>query len=493
MECVHDDKLFSMCMQMGDSKPLTASDIFSFVTSPFLLYCNHFVDQSEMDPVDEYQAQLSEQGVRHETAVVTDRYPDAELLPPMKPEDGFKHGLESMMNGVGAMSGCPLYYLPDGMRGKADVLERVDGRSRFGSHHYVVKEIKLARNIKKHHILQAAFYNKMLGKIQAYTPDTFYVINMDSEEFPFEYAEYADELDDAIRGIHNILDGHVPSATYGDCPYPWSTYGNKIAVEAKDVSLIGGLGAAKKRLLNNAGIRTVDDLASYAEAELVKIPRVGKKTAQTYLLAARAMQSGQAVRKPTKETMLPNPRTEIFLDLEGLDGVSTDDEQTDYLIGILVRHDGTEEYISFVAHDHKQEKKMLDSFLEFMKKQSDYVIYHWHHYERTHLSKMMEKYGIRPDVADMVLSPNVLFDLHKIATGMFAFPVPGTGLKSVAKWMGFKWQHSDVGALSSVNLYQRYVMDPKANRDMLDRVLDYNRDDCVATAVVKDWIVENER
>lgn len=487
---MYRDELFAECMQRGKARPLTASDIFSFATSPFLLYCRYFADESERDPVDEYQTQLSERGVRHEAEVVAENYPDAEPLPPMSPEDGFVHGLESMMSGAAVITGCPLYYLPDGMYGKADVLERAGGRSRFGTHHYTIKEIKLARNIKRRHVLQAAFYNRMIGRIQAYTPETFHVINMDHEEIPFEYARYEDELEETIHGIHGILDGQIPSATYGACPYPWSTYGNKMAIEADDVSLIAGLGAGRKKLLNSIGIRTVGDLTSCTEAELVRIPRVGSKTAQSYLLAARAIRSGRAVRKPTRRIAFPARRTEMFLDLEGLDGIDSTDEQTDYLIGVLVRHEDTEEYVSFVAHDNTQERRMLDDFLKFVEKQSDYAIYHWHHYERTHLSKMIKKYDVRPDMAAMVLSPDVLFDLHRIANGMFAFPVPGTGLKPIARWMGFEWQHSDVGALSSIGLYRRYVEDPDANRDMLERVLDYNRDDCVATARIKDWIVD---
>ncbi len=45
--------------------------------------------------------------------------------------------------------------------------------------------------------------------------------------------------------------------------------------------------------------------------------------------------------------------------------------------------------------------------------------------------------------------------------------------------------------MSSINLYQKYLDDPKLNRDGLDLILDYNRDDCVATRVVKDWLCKS--
>ena len=62
-------------------------------------------------------------------------------------------------------------------------------------------------------------------------------------------------------------------------------------------------------------------------------------------------------------------------------------------------------------------------------------------------------------------------------------------VKDIAKWMAFKWRHDDVGAMSSVVLCLRYLEDPEAGRDGMQLVLDYNGDDCVATRVIKDWLV----
>ena len=44
----------------------------------------------------------------------------------------------------------------------------------------------------------------------------------------------------------------------------------------------------------------------------------------------------------------------------------------------------------FVAKDIAEES-MVKEFVEFLRKQKDYVLYHWAPYEKTHMSKMMEK------------------------------------------------------------------------------------------------------
>ena len=492
------DGLFEKCMNKETEHVIVATDVGSYSVSPFALYCKHFVDDVEQDPADPYMVQLAEHGNQHEHEVHEQQYPEAKPVEFETPEGGFKYGISGMTAGMETLLGCPLFFLPMGIRGNPDVLQKVDGKSDLGPYHYVVKEIKLAKNLKKSHILQAACYNLMVGKIQGHVPETFYLINMDQEEFRFEFADYEDELMSAIGGINAILDGSVPSPVYGSCPYPWKTYCDRKAMESRDISLVSGIGPEKRKALEMRGLTTIDGLAGCSIPDLTAMKGIGNKTAMGYIISAKSMVSGKPVRKSHDRLVLPNAKTEIFLDLEGLDmlnaigGNENRKPQTDYLIGVLVRSSGSERYIGFVAHDADSEEKMLREFLDFVKLQKDYAIYHWHHYERTHLSKMMELYGIEGGVRDLVLSESVMFDLHRISTALYAFPVPGTSIKTIAKWMGFEWKHQDVGAMSSIILYQQYARSNKANRDKLEMVLDYNRDDCKATAIIKDWLVRQE-
>ena len=113
-------------------------------------------------------------------------------------------------------------------------------------------------------------------------------------------------------------------------------------------------------------------------------------------------------------------------------------------------------------------------------------MYHWHHYERTHLRSMMERYGME---AYGLLEPDVMFDLYTISTDAFAFPTYKSTIKDVAKWLGFRWRHDNVGATSAIELYLKYAEDPESNREEMQLVLDYNEDDCITTRIIKDWLV----
>ena len=279
--------LFDTCMEEKTKHVVVASEVGTYTVSPFAVHCRHFVEISEMDPNDPYMEQLSEHGSQHEDDVHEHKYPDAEISTFDTPEDGFKQSIDGMLNGDDTLLGCPLFYLPLGLKGELDVLEKTTGKSDFGDYHYIVKEIKLAKNIKKSHILQAAFYNLMIGKIQGHVPDTFYVINMDEEEFEFEFANYEDELVSAIEGINAILDGKVPSPVYGACPYPWRKYCDRKAMESRDVSLVSGIGSEKRKALEGRGLTTIDDMAVCGISDLMSMKGIGKKTATSYVLSAR--------------------------------------------------------------------------------------------------------------------------------------------------------------------------------------------------------------
>ena len=476
--------LYDKCMFGTPEFKISATDVSASLVSPFSLFCKYHADPSKRDPPDPFLQSLATKGIEHEISVLDSDYPDREEVTYDTPEEGFKLALESMAKGTNALSSPPLFYLPEGMYGYADVLEKRDGASACGKHHYVVREIKSARNIREHHVLQTAFYTLMLGRIQEYTPDYFLITNMDEHTVQYPYQKCESLLLEMIAQARRIQKGWTPSAVYGAGMHPWKNYCNETAIQNNDVSLITGIGESKRKLLAEVGLDTVNKVASSTTGALQQIKGVGKKTSVSYLNAARAITSGEYIRN-AGEIDLPERGTEIFLDLEG-SVESIDDTIGDYLIGALVRSGGTETYHSFIA-EGKREDMMLRSFLDFVGSQTDYAIYHWHHYERNHLRTLMERHGMN---AFHLLEPNVMFDLAKIATGAFTFPTYGNSIKDIAKWLGFKWRHDNVGATSSMELYMAYAEDPVLHKDKMQLVLDYNEDDCIATRVIKDWLVK---
>lgn len=474
------------CLRRRSEFTITARMVYDFVKSPFKIWCDFNAPQNAKDPLTEYDRLLLEQGQQHEERTVAAAYPEAEKITYTTPEEGFGLVLESMRDGVAAMHNAPLFYLPEGLIGRADILERNDEHpSDFGNYHYIVKEIKLAKNIRDYHRIQTAYYNYILGKIQGYTPADYILINRDRDALPFHYNET--EVLDVLNSIREIYNGKEVSPTFGSCDWPWETYCNQEAINRQDISLVGQVGPSFKAKLVATGFTKVSDLATAKISDLTSIKGIGKKRALSFQTNATAIVRGTHIK--LADVTFPTVSTEIFLDLEGTGEQVSEEEliAIDYLIGVLVRKCGEEKYIPFLADNFEAEDQMFHEFLDWLARQEDYMIYHWHHYEKTHLKRLAERYGIAEEMNDRLFGR--LRDLYKDAMSCFAFPTYGYGLKQVASYMGFSWRDEEIDAMDSTALYFQYVQNPNNNLDKLKKILTYNEDDCIATKTVKDWMI----
>src|SRR5208283_2269683 len=172
---VNINSLYEKYLRGNCKETITARTLYNYCISPFMVYCERFGTDEKKDGANEYNNLLFEQGKVHEKQVIENNYPRLKPLKYTSLEEGFKLLLQEMAKGVSVACGLPIFYMPEGLTGIIDVIEKRPGqKSIFGNYYYIVKEIKLAKNIQKPHIYQAAFYNYVLGKIQGYTPNTFY-------------------------------------------------------------------------------------------------------------------------------------------------------------------------------------------------------------------------------------------------------------------------------------------------------------------------------
>jgi len=469
---------------------ITARTIYNYLISPYIIYCDKFISESEKDPLQEFQKLLFKQGQEHEKNVIEREYPKIEKITYKEKTEGFKKLLQTMKEGKETITGPPLLYLQQGLEGRPDILEKQDThKSVFGDYHYTVKEIKLAKNIQRHHIYQTAFYNHILGKIQGYTPETFTLINRDHEEKEYTYNE--ERILELITCIQKIHHGKQITPTYGKCEWPWETYNNKMAIETDDVSLVSGIGATTKEKLAQHGIKTVKQLAETTKEQLREIKGIGPAKAEKYQTNAQALKEKRCIQ--LKRCSFPDNTTEIFLDLEGT-GEQIGGEEIitiDYLIGVTIRNNGKTQYLPFLAHTPDGEEEMFKKFTKWLKEQTDYTIYHWHHYELNHLKRLAERHGISKELEDKLF--NNMRDLYKDAVQTHAYPTYGGGLKQIAKYMGYNWRHTDINAMESIAIYFNYIEDPEKHKDKIQKVIDYNEDDCNATMTIKDWLEENTK
>ncbi|AOW25305.1 hypothetical protein BJP26_18605 [Sphingomonas melonis TY] len=88
------------------------------------------------------------------------------------------------------------------------------------------------------------------------------------------------------------------------------------------------------------------------------------------------------------------------------------------------------------------------------------------------------------DVEALFASPRVIDLYGDVVAPHTEWPLRSYGLKAIAKSQGFRWAAADAGGAASIAWYDewRRTGDPA----VLDRIIDYNRSDVIASAVVLD-------
>ena len=122
------------------------------------------------------------------------------------------------------------------------------------------------------------------------------------------------------------------------------------------------------------------------------------------------------------------------------------------------------------------------------------LVFHYTAAEDRCLRALVEKHagakGIPSSVAlEKFLASDVWVDLYPILTDQLLWPTENMTLKSLAKYVRFFWRDTDPSGANSVVWYKRAIDSSDAEaKDFQDRIVDYNADDCEATAVLLAWL-----
>ena len=487
------EKIFRKFTNGSRNDAVRAGWVERYMESPITFWCSLHAPEDAKEPMTDFQQHLFDVGNGHQELVNQKMFPGGIQEIFKNEEEGFHRSLEVMSTGSSRLKNMPLISWPDGLTGRPDVLERVDGfPSVFGDFSYRIIEVKSSRRLRESQKLQGALYNRVLGLIQGYEPPEFQMVNRDFEIIPVLMTEVDDRLDEVLEEVRRVMAGQAVDFCYGVAGWPWTKYVDEQAVVNQDVSLITGVGASVRMNLVDAGYRTIDSIATANEAELISIDRIGPSIAKKMVVSAKAIYDKKPVRREAMGE-LRRGRTEVFFDFEGaqehdlVDGL----ELVNYLIGAVYRTPGSEpKYIPFFAENFYKEDENLVAFLEWAKSLDDPVFYHWHHYERIHLIKMVDRYGVDPELAAVVLDR--LEDLSPWTNKGYAFPAYGESLKAIAKCLDFSWRQVDVTGVGSMDLYLKYVESGSTDDTSKQKIIIYNEDDCYATMHIYDWVMSQE-
>jgi predicted RecB family nuclease len=238
--------------------------------------------------------------------------------------------------------------------------------------------------------------------------------------------------------------------------------------------------------LKEVGLNTVADLARMEVGKYLKppfvIPRTGEKTLRRMKERAQVVLEGKPRIRPGYA--FPETGFEIHFDIE--------DDPTrgvTYLYGLLEVRKGREpRFRYFLAERPEDEEKTIRAFWDYIRDAPEAPFYVYSHKERSTLKKLMEKYALDRDVFEKYVRTE--FDLYqKLVVDYSDWPVFSYGIKFIADQIGFKWRDTDPSGVNSIVWYNDYLADP-SRKDILNRILQYNEDDCRAMVALKNYFAQ---
>jgi predicted RecB family nuclease len=500
----------------GDSLRLSATDLSGYLNCRHLANLEKAVATGAIERPQAWDPLLDvlwERGKRHEQNfvdhLVKAGFDSVQI-------EGFEVTDKAVADTVAAMQAGREVIIQGALRsgdwvGRPDLLRKVAMHSALGDWSYEPVDMKLARDTKGGSILQLCLYAELVADVQGTAPEFVYVVPPWTEfDQPQRY-----RLTDFAAYYRRVKASFAASVLTDEDTYPepvehcdvcrWRNACEKRRRDDDHLSLVAGISKVQIAELGTQGIMTMAGLAAMPLPLAWKPERGSRVSYERIREQARVQVDAQATGDPKVELLpfqpglgfarLPEPDVgDVFLDLEGDPFVG--EQGLEYLVGYHFRgEDGQAEYVGHWALDRAHEKTAFESFIDFVverrKSYPDLHIYHFGGYEPGAMKRLMGRYGTREDELDNLLRGEIFVDLLSVVRQGIRAGVESYSIKKLEPFYGFERNT----ALPDANLALRRLqialeLDDTDGIEEDDRqtVRSYNRDDCVSTRHLRDWL-----
>ncbi len=404
-------------------------------------------------------------------------------------------------------------FLTERWQGRADFLIRVEKPSALGPWSYEAVETKLARSTKARAIIQLCFYSDLLSTIQGVVPDYMHVVlggGAQPEKFSVHrYLAYFRKVRREFEAANQLNAETYPEPVDHCRVCNWSTVCDGRWRDDDHLSLVAGISSSQRKALVECGVNTVRGLAS---PELPPIDGIGAQALVSIREQARLQVQGRDEGRYIYELLeqaeerglcsLPPPSPgDMFLDFEG--DAFAFDEGLEYLFGVLTLSNEQEAaplYEPTWALDRAEEKEAFENFIatvmERRRRYPDMHIYHYAAYEETAIKRMAGRHATCVDEVDELLRAGVLIDLYRTVKQGLRASVESYSIKKLEPLYEFKREVQLIDASLALNTFQTVLAFGPGEEDIAEirqAIEGYNRDDCVSTLRLRDWLEERRR
>ena len=507
----------------GPALRLSATDVANHLACAHLTQLDRAVAEARRKPPAFHDPSLDllrERGLVHEHAYVQHLRDSGLTVTDLRGDDGKREAGErlaaadrtiaAMRAGADAIVQADLGK--DKWIGRADVLLRVASPSSLGDWSYEVVDTKLALETRGGTVLQLCLYSDLVAEVQDRQPQLMHVVKPGQGFVPESYR--LDEFSAYYRLVRRRLAEVVTKPPDG------STYPNPVShcdicrwrMECDErrhaddnLCLVAGLRPLHIVELERQGINTLRQFA-LEPAPLKEKPQRGN--AETFARAqgqALIQLKGRDAGRALYELLPPEPGLglgqlpapdpgDIFFDIES-DQVAAPGG-LEYLFGAaFIGKDGDVEYTALWALDPAEECIALERFIDFVMDRwsgnPGMHIYHFSPYEPGAIKRLIGRHGTREAEVDRLLRAEKFVDLLSVTRHGVRASVESYSLKPLEACFGYKRELDLRTAGQSIRRIA-WALELTGPDDILpaDRaaVEAYNRDDCVSTLFLRDWL-----
>jgi predicted RecB family nuclease len=510
---------------------LSPTDLTGFLACEHLTHLERRAAQGEFPRPKRADAELDilhERGRQHEVAhlagireagrtvaevTLPDHYTLAEL------EAAAAETLRLMQGGAAVIYQAVFF---DGRwLGLADFVERVETPSDLGAWSYEVTDTKLARKAKVPAILQLCAYSDHVARLQGLEPERVHLElgsgareSFAVRDFRSYYRLTKARFEASVTGeapaeiTPMLLPRHLRPGSIAPAPetYPepvdhcgvcrWLEVCTAQRTRDDHLSLVAGMRRDWIRKLRAAGVPTVMALGEMTADRAVDgiqakmLARVREQARMQLAQRATKVVSSDVLEPEPGYglALLPEPSPgDLFFDMEGDPFAGVEGSGLEYLWGVL---DAGNDWHAFWGHDAAGEKAAFEATVDLIMSRLAFDpamhVYHYADYERNRLRTMAGRYGTREAEVDALLRGEVLVDLYRVVKHGIRVSQDSYSLKKLEPLYMTARNAAIAEAGSSIVAYENWLA--SGDQQLLDDIEAYNRDDCVSTLKLRDWL-----
>ena len=445
-----------------------------------------------------------------------------------KDDDRFEKTKEALKKGYDLIHKA--HFKHNGWVGEIDFLIKdQDKKTKNGKCRYEVYDTKLSSIPKTDHIIQISLYSEWIATQQDNElPDFMYlilgkkkkdnekknsVIKIDEEIKQYKAQNYQLYFKHNEANYIKFLDSDKKNIQPERCSFcalcDWSDVCEDQWLEKDHLNQIAKIRKDQIIKIKKHGVKTLSQFAKLKETE--KIKDLHSRIFKKHLAQAKLLIEFKKTKIPQFKVLpleaergfnkMPKPSEhDLFFDIEGLDKILNPEESDqdkkgiEYLFGIYDHDNKKEPYKYFWAHNQNEEKEKFIALLKFidkhLKQYPDSHIYHFNHYEKTALTKLMCKHDTYIEQVNDILRCGKLVDLHAVLNQGMQVSEKEYSLKNLEKFYQYKRKGEIKKANESTDKYLDWI--ETGEEKLLDEIKLYNREDCESTYFLRKWLLSKK-